>query len=188
MAELLDRRRFFTLAGSGAVALVGLASATKGQPVPSDRIVGRFQKLTTETSFELLTPTGTAEVIVTDQTALWRGKDRVSLRDYIPGDDLTVAGQGALDYYHADEVETLYRALRAGIQERHSDRLITPEGTFRLTGSTRPSEAIDERGRRYAPRPVAEIRAGDEVVAWARYEPREDVFVVIEIATAAREP
>lgn len=180
----MDRRRFLaTAAGSAAGVLV----ATRAISSESDEhiINGVVDSWDGSWSLRLTVPEGhTVDCRFDSSSKVWRGDQQVQLSDFLPGDEVVVQGTPGDGIFYGDQIETLYRLMAGIVESREATHLhLSTADVLQLTDGTRATEA-NEGGRSYRRKDPSRIDKGDEILAWARFDPGANNFIVVEIATA----
>lgn len=174
-SRLALRRRDFlgTAAGAGAAAVVGADTAMSAPPAESistwiNGVVGRV--LDERTAEVTLDGRARPTRVTLASGGVARKSGPVRLTDFSRGERVTAGGEWHGEHFHAEVFEELYAVFDGVVKRRTRGRLQTTEGPLRVTDSTTARGGF-ALGHALEERPVADIAAGDRVIAMVRYEP-----------------
>jgi hypothetical protein len=111
-----------------------------------------------------------------ENAVFFRDQDAV-LTDFAEGDEVVAVGEWLEAGFLASSLSITYRMLSADVLQRTGDRLITPLGSVQLTDGTYCMEGDPS----LQCVPSAQISAGDQIVAFGRYDPSSNATVALKI-------
>lgn len=116
---------------------------------------------------------GAAAVTFTPEAKFWKD-GQARLEDFVPGDHVTVEGEGTPAALVGSYMITTYRTVEASVERRDGSRLLTTEGPVAIIPQT---ELLPE----HKSKPIGQIGRGDRIIAICRTDATSPNLIALRV-------
>lgn len=184
----LTRRHLLISAGAavGSFVVLRVVDVRKVSSAPGEiTLIGVVERVDSPRALNVRTTAGPGVIRFSDDAIFWRGRSgRVTgLAAFVTGDEVVAEGQWATNVFTAATLMSLYRFIEGRITQRQGDRLQTTGGAVQLMPDT-----VLLGGHGFMGKPLAQLAAGDDIVADAWRDPTTGNLVALRMGVRMAGP
>jgi hypothetical protein len=170
-----------TGAALGSLAMLRSVDASTPNsrlPIPSTRtpvLIGTIERVVPPSTLHLRN--GAAQFIVEFASGATFWRDHLAtLASFVPGDAVIAEGKQANGVFASTALMSILRRVEGRILRRVDDQLHTTAGIVQLTSDTHSRDGVG-----LVARPLTALAAGDEILAFGRYERATGMVIALLI-------